>query len=212
MQKLLLMRERSMRISKFRSGEPMMKPPSGAPIAGRTSRLRRSFFTLAASLFALAASLLAFPALAQGSPAPTVDCRTLVERLGKLMAVYRGAAAEALNNQPLDVAMERARKEALAGKKEATITMVGYSSLIYAREGSFPITTVRQVCTFASRNALPLHLVTCAYFNALNPLGEAEAKARAAHKLVAQFEALTEPPAELGEHMNTLKACLPQKE
>jgi hypothetical protein len=171
--------------------------------AGRISRRRRSFLLLAASLASV-------PALAQDA-APTADCRTLVERLGTLMAVYRTSAAEALDNQPLDVAMARARTAALAGKAEATIAMVGYSSLIYAREGRFPITTVRQVCTFAERNALPLHLVTCAYFNTLNPLGEADAKAKAARRLVARFEALTSPPADLAEHMRTLKACLPEK-
>jgi hypothetical protein len=163
----------------------------------------------------LGASLLAAPALAQGrepqaTAASTADCRTLVARLGKLMSVYRDAAADALNNQPLDVAMERARTAALAGKTEATITMVGYSSLIYAREGSFPITTVRQVCTFAARNGLPLHMVTCAYFNALNPLGETEARNSAARKLVVRFESLQAPPPDLAEHMTTLKACLPE--
>ena len=161
-------------------------------------------------MWLLAASLASVPALAQDA-GKTADCRTLLERLGKLMAVYRNDAAEALNNQPLDVAMERARRAALAGKKEATITMVGYSSLIYAREGSFPITMVRQVCTFAERNALPLHVITCAYFNALNPLGEAEAKAKAARKLVTKFETIKEPQADLVEHMGTLKACLPEK-
>lgn len=163
-------------------------------------RRRRFSATLLASLFAA-------PALAQAPGAPPADCRTLVDRLGKLMAIYRAAASEDLKGQDLAVAMERARKEALAGKKEATIVMVGYSSLIYGRENSYPVTTIRQVCTFAERNGLPLHIVTCAYFHQLNPLGETEAKVGATRKLIARFEGLKEPPADLDENMSVLKAC-----
>lgn len=134
-----------------------------------------------------------------------------MERLGKLMSVYRTAATEDLKGQDLVAAMDRARKEALAGKKEATIAMVGYSSLIYGRDSSYPVTTIRQVCTFAERNGLPLHMVTCAYFHVLNPLGETDAKAGAAKKLIARFEGLKEPPADLNENMSVLKACLPSQ-
>lgn len=139
------------------------------------------------------------------------DCRTLLERLNKLMQMYKAAAAEDIKNQPFDKAMDNARKEALAGKKDATIRLVGYTSLIQAREGSYPIHVVRQVCTFAERNGLPLHVATCAYFHTLNPLGEAEPKAAAARKAIARFEASKEPPADLVEHVGVLKACLPPK-
>jgi hypothetical protein len=149
------------------------------------------------------------PAAAPPKPVPVADCGTLLQRLSSLMSVYKTAASEAIQNQPLDKAMERARRDALAGKSEGTLVMIGLSSLVHGREGSFPVTTVRQVCTFAERNKQPLHLATCAYFNALNPLGETDAKAKAARKNIARFEALKEPPAEMAEHVRVLKACIP---
>lgn len=143
--------------------------------------------------------------------APVADCRSLLERLNKLMAIYKQAAAEDLGSQPLDKAMDKARSEALKGNKDATIKLVGYTSLVNAREGSYPIQVVRQVCTFAERNALPLHVTTCAYFHMLNPMGEADAKAAAARKAIARFEAGKEQPSDLAEHVSVLKVCLPTK-
>lgn len=166
----------------------------------------------------LLASVAPFQAASQtASSAPAeslqqgADCRTLLERLNKLMQMYKTAAAEDIRNQPFDKAMDSARKDALAGKKEATIRLVGYTSLAQSREGSYPIPVVRQVCTFAERNGLPLHVATCAYFHTLNPLGEAEPKAEAARKGIVRFEAIKEPPADLAEHVGVLKACLPPK-
>ncbi len=127
------------------------------------------------------------------------------------MQVYKTAAAAGLGEQPLEVAIKKARGEAMAGNREATVRLVGYASLVQSREGTHPLQVVRQVCTFAGRGGLPLHIATCAYFHILNPLGEAEAKAAAARKAIAQFEAGREKPADLAEHLAVLNACLPDR-
>lgn len=219
-----------MAISRFLSGARMTKRASAVRIAGVISGRRLPFWG------ALLTSTLVLPALAQApksdarppsgagatqqaapmpvlpaSPQPVADCRTLLERLNKMMALYKQAAAEDLGGQALDKAMDKARNEALKGNKDATIKLVGYTSLVQAREGSYPIQVVRQVCTFAERNGLPLHVTTCAYFHMLNPMGEADAKASAARKAIARFEAGKEQPSDLAEHIGVLKACLPAK-
>jgi hypothetical protein len=70
--------------------------------------------------------------------------------------------------------------------------------------------------TLAERNNHPLHIATCAYFTALNPLGEREQKRKLVANRIESFELLpakarggTNAPAHLWEDMAFLKTCLP---
>lgn len=112
--------------------------------------------------------------------------------------------------------LEQARARALKGDVQATVTLMGVTLLLYGRKDVFPVTIIRQVCGLAARSSLPIHVVTCAYFNALNPLGDKEEKRRAVAAELARFDALMPavadagmPPAAFKADIDALKACLP---
>lgn len=126
------------------------------------------------------------------------------------------ARAETDKADPAEV-FARARAASLAGDAEATVTMIGVSMLMRSRSDLFSVQIIRQVCTMAARNNHPLHIATCAYFNALNPIGEREEKRKAVDAELARFEALRQqnagkpfPGAPFEADIEALKACLPK--
>lgn len=115
------------------------------------------------------------------------------------------------------MALEQARARAVKGEPQATVTLMGVTLLLYGRRDVFPVTIIRQVCGLAARNSLPIHVVTCAYFNALNPLGDRQEKRRVVAAEFSRFDALVQastPEAatlldRFQADMDALKACLP---
>lgn len=160
-------------------------------------------------------ALLAMPALAQ---APQPDCTGLIKRFDQLIARYVDAGSKAIEKDDPGLAVDRARAEAIKGKAQATVVMIGVPLIMRGRQDVFAVSMVRQVCTFAERNGLLLHVVSCAYFAALNPIGEKSEKRRLVEAELARFDRLqasAEPGggasrAELSEHMDALKVCLPR--
>jgi len=145
-------------------------------------------------------------------PTPAEPCSALPQRLEALMAIYLQAGDEAIAQSEPGPALEAARASALAGDPAATVTMVGVVLAMKSPAERYSISTIRQICTFADRNAFPLHLVTCAYFNALNPIGNREEKRAILERGLARFAALPEALRQaegLDRHAEALAACLP---
>lgn len=154
---------------------------------------------------------------AAAAQTPTPDCEKLLPRFDALIAEYYDAGAKAIETDDPGPAIEKARKLAMGGSAEATVTMIGVGVALRGKKASFPVAMIRQICTFAERNRHPLHVATCAYFNALNPLGDREAKHGAALAEIARFESLdTNPPPgapkpdAYAAHVSALKACVPK--
>jgi hypothetical protein len=140
----------------------------------------------------MTAAMLAGSAHAQ-QPAPIPPpetCQALLTRLDDLFTVYTKAADAAIAKEDPAPALERARKAAQKGDAEATVTMVGITIQMRSRAERYTVPTIRQVCTLADRNGHPLHLVTCAYLNALNPIGNREEKRSAMTRMLARFDGL----------------------
>lgn len=145
------------------------------------------------------------------SPQEPGPCDTIMPRFHRLLDIYveEGGKAIANGEEPAK-ALEAARAQALKGDAKATLPLVGVTLLIYGRRDMFPVAIIRQVCNLAARNALPQHVVACAYFNALNPIGDKDEKRRAVDAEIARFEAgRASAPEELAGHIDALKACLP---
>lgn len=163
----------------------------------------------------LAIAFCAFQGVA-GAQSPVSElqpgaCDTIITRFHRLLDIYveEGGKAIANGEEPAR-ALEAARAQALKGDVKATLPLVGVTLLIYGRRDMFPVAIIRQVCNLAARNALPQHVVACAYFNALNPIGDKDEKRRAVGAEIARFEAgRASAPEELGGHIDALKACLP---
>lgn len=159
--------------------------------------------------------LAAWPLAAQEAPP---ECQGLLKRFHRLLDLYTEAGAKVIaNGEEPAKALEAARARALAGDVQATLPLVGVGLLIYGRRDMFPVAIIRQVCNLAARNALPQHVVSCAYFNALNPIGDKDEKRRAVEAEIARFDKARKAPApgvfaapdELAGHIDALKACLP---
>lgn len=139
-------------------------------------------------------------------------CNGLLGRLNTMLDRYHAAAETAISDgtEPAK-ALDLARAKTLKGDVEATVTMVGIPLLLHGRRDVLRVSMIRQVCTYGTRNALPLHVATCAYLTALNPLGDRDDKRRAVEAEIARFEGLApEKQAEFGPAIATLKACLPR--
>lgn len=162
--------------------------------------------------------MLASSAQAQQQPAPIPpvkeDCTALLTRLDDLFAVYTKAGDAAIAQEDPAPALERARKAAQKGDAEATVTMVGITIQMRARAERYTVPTIRQICTLAERNGLPLHLVTCAYLNALNPIGNREEKRGAMLRMLTRFDGLGDAAREradisaLTAHVAALRHCV----
>ncbi|WP_150287691.1 hypothetical protein [Rhabdaerophilum calidifontis] len=158
--------------------------------------------------------LLATPASAQEAP----DCKGLVARFEALIDLYYAEGVKAVETEDPGPAMDRARKAAIAGQAEATIRMVGIGIVLRGRPAAFTIDMVRQVCTYADRNGHPLHIVSCAYFNALNPLGDKTGKRRLVEIEIERYAlrrgavpmGASGAPERFDADIALLKACLPR--
>lgn len=128
------------------------------------------------------------------------------------MGEYYAAGEMAIEKDDPPVALDKARKLALKGDADATVTMIGVGAALRGRKAPPSVAMIRQVCTFSSKNRHPLHAVSCAYFNALNPIGEREVKRQAALDAVARFDEIAKSnpvPERYRGHIDALKACLP---
>ncbi|CAN1555774.1 hypothetical protein MCEMSEM23_02395 [Rhabdaerophilaceae bacterium] len=151
---------------------------------------------------------------ALGQSATSADCKDLGRRFERLIQLYLDAGSKAIADAgDVSVALERARQKAFAGNLPATVTMTGIALSMRGRADAYSVASVRQICTLADRTRLPLHLATCSYFTALNPLGERKDKRVLVERSIATFEALEQkaPPeaGHLPEDMAFLKTCLP---
>ena len=146
------------------------------------------------------------------------DCQDLLKRFDQLITRYYAAGEKAIETLDPPAALDKAHQEAMKGSAEATVAMVGVGVVLRGKRDLFPVSMIRQVCTFSARNGHALHMTTCAYFNALNPLGNREDKRRAVDFEIERFEkarAAAGSNASLDEftgHIDALKACLPRSE
>jgi hypothetical protein len=160
----------------------------------------------AGRLFAACLSgFLCLPAVAQ---APVLECPGLTTRLEALIERYQALGRQAIEHADPPAALAAARAAAMKGDHAATLTGVGVTLLMRGQSDLFPVSVIRQVCTFGQRNGLPLHIVTCAYFNALNPLGARSEKRKAVEAEIARLEPAGPLEPALAEAMGALKACL----
>ncbi|MCZ8185630.1 MAG: hypothetical protein O9308_04565 [Beijerinckiaceae bacterium] len=180
---------------------------SDSPISGRPQRCSRRLRASLAGFLLLAPQ----PGLAQGQ-----DCAALLGRLGQLLDRYAEPATAAINDgtEPAKV-LDRTRAQVLKGEAAASVTMVGIGLILHGRRDVLPVSLIRQICTFSQRNALPLHVASCAYLSALNPIGDRDEKRRLTEAEIARFETLhgqedSEANGGLAGHVQALKACLPR--
>ena len=186
----------------------------GAPIS---SPLLRFWPRWSARPTALAAALLLSGAGASAQE-QNADCQGLLKRFDQLITRYHAAGEKAIEKLDPPAALEKAHQEALKGSAEATVAMVGVGVVLRGKRDQFPVSMIRQVCTFSARNGHLLHVTTCAYFNALNPLGNREDKRRAVEVELERFDKTRKapasgsfsPPDEFSGHIDALKACLPK--
>jgi hypothetical protein len=150
----------------------------------------------------------------QPAPIPPPEtCKILLNRLDDLIAVYIKAADAAIAKEDPAPALERARKAAQKGDAQATVTMAGITIQMRSRAERYTVPTIRQICTLADRNGLPLHLVTCAYLNALNPIGNREEKRAAMLRMLSRFDELDGAARQqpdiptLAGHVQALRQC-----
>lgn len=208
-----------MLISRRRSGGATRRLSNAAPgVASIFWPPPRLSLRFGARALAVAGLLTAFGA-PLGAQDASADCQGLLKRFHRLLDLYNEEGAKAIaNGEEPAKALEAARAQALKGEAKATIPLVGVTLLIYGRRDMFPVVIIRQVCNLAARNALPLHVVSCAYFNALNPIGDKEEKRQAVEAEIARFDKARKapapgafaPPDEIAGHLDALKACLPK--
>lgn len=136
-------------------------------------------------------------------------------RLGTMLDQYTAPATEAINalGEPNKV-LDQARARLLKGDREASVTMVGVALILHGRRDVLPVSLIRQICTFSQRSPTPLHVASCAYLSALNPLGDRDEKRRLTDAEIGRFETLFgaaegEGNKTLAGHVEALKACLP---
>jgi len=129
-----------------------------------------------------------------------------------LLGEYYAAGERAIEKDDPPVALDKARKLAFKGDAEATVTMIGVAAALRGRKAPPTVAMIRQVCTFSTKNQHPLHAVSCAYFNALNPIGERDVKRQAALVAVARFNEIAKSgavPERYRAYVEALKACVP---
>lgn len=164
-------------------------------------------------VLALLPALITGPIAALAQDVRAADCTDLGRRFERLIAVYVEAGTNAIaETGDIAVALDRARQKALAGDAAATITTTGIALANRSRADLYSVSSVRQICTLAERNKLPLHIATCTYFTALNPLGERAEKRLLVERGLKAFDALPEGqrgPAHFAEDMAFLATCLP---
>lgn len=162
---------------------------------------------------ALLSALIAGPITALAQDVRAADCNDLGRRFERLIAVYIDAGTNAIaETGDIGTALEKARRKALDGDVSATITATGIALANRSKAERYTVASVRQICTLAERNKLPLHIATCAYFTALNPLGVRTEKRLLVERGIKAFEALPEGqrgPAHFAEDMAFLATCLP---
>jgi hypothetical protein len=143
----------------------------------------------------------------------SADCNDLGRRFERLIAIYVDAGTAAIaETGDIGTALEKARQKALAGDLSATITMTGVALANRSRAERYTVASVRQICTLAERTQLALHVTTCTYFTALNPLGERIEKRRLVERGLKAFEALPDGARgapHFSEDMGFLATCLP---
>jgi hypothetical protein len=147
----------------------------------------------------------AAPAFAQD------PCDPIQSQFNGLVERYLDAGRKAIENMDPPEAVTKARDAALRGEHQATLVLVGVPLLMRSRAEMFQLTTLRQICGFAHRNQHPLHIATCAYFNALNPIGEAVLKRQLVEREIERFSALGDRPERdpgLRRAMEVLEACI----
>ncbi len=156
--------------------------------------------------------MVAGPAAAQ---TPGQVCQDMIRRLGLLMDRYAEPATAAINagGEPNDV-LDKARARLLKGETAASVTMVGVGLILHGRRDVLPVSLIRQICTFSQRSTLPIHVASCAFLSALNPLGDRAEKRRLTEVEIERFETLfgredNDRNAGLAGHVQALKACLP---
>lgn len=141
-----------------------------------------------------------------------LPCSGMDKRLDTLIDLYITEAGHQMGKTAPPLALERARRAAIAGDARATITVTGIGLMLRGTLDRITLSTLRQVCGFAEKTKHPLHLVTCAYFNALNPIGNRELKFAAVRKNLSEFQALPADTRDLSEelraHAEALDACL----
>jgi hypothetical protein len=161
---------------------------------------------------------LLFPMLAAHAPllaqdVRSADCSDLGRRFERLIAIYLDAGTAAIaETGDIGAALDKARQRALAGDIPATITMTGIALANRSRAERYTVASVRQICTLAERTQLALHVATCTYFTALNPLGERAEKRRLVERGLKAFSALPEQARgapHFSEDMAFLETCLP---
>ncbi|MGL5446559.1 MAG: hypothetical protein ACRDBL_04540 [Rhabdaerophilum sp.] len=162
---------------------------------------------------ALLSALAVSPFAALGQDVRAADCTDLGRRFERLIAIYLEAGTNAIaETGDIGSALDKARQKALAGDASATITMTGIALANRSKTERYTVASVRQICTLAERNKLPLHVATCTYFTALNPLGERTEKRLLVERGLKAFSALPEGqrgPAHFAEDMAFLSTCLP---
>lgn len=144
-------------------------------------------------------------------PALAADpCEPVEASFKALLERYIDVGKDVITREGHEAAVDNARKRALAGDRMATIAIVGVPLALRSRADLFQLSTLRQVCGFAERNRLALHVATCAYFNAMNPLGNAEEKRAAVEREITRFGELpaTERDTGLSEAMRVLESCI----
>lgn len=163
--------------------------------------------------FALLSALVISPVSVLAQDVRAADCADLGRRFERLIAIYVEAGASAIaESGDISAALEKARARALAGDAPATITLAGIALATRSKAERYTVASVRQICTLAERNKLPVHIATCAYFTALNPLGERAEKRQLVERGLKAFEFLPDGargPAHFSEDMAFLGLCLP---
>jgi hypothetical protein len=157
-----------------------------------------------------------FAGAALAQPASEECQQGLLKRFDRLVQIYIDAGAKAIEHAEPGDALDKARQAAIKGEAAATVTMIGVQLAMRGRQDMFTVAIIRQICTYAERNGLLLHVVSCAYFAALNPLGEREGKRRIVEAELARFDRTRDSSAPggeasramLAEQAEALKACL----
>ncbi|MBN8534699.1 MAG: hypothetical protein J0L51_11495 [Rhizobiales bacterium] len=162
---------------------------------------------------ALLVLLLVFPTPLRAQDVRSADCNDLGRRFERLISIYVDAGTAAIaETGDVGEALDKARQKALAGDLTATVTMTGIALANRSRAERYTVASVRQICTLAERTQLALHVATCTYFTALNPLGERAEKRRLVERGLKAFEALPENARgapHFSQDMTFLATCLP---
>lgn len=139
-------------------------------------------------------------------------CFDIDTRFQSIIKRYSDAGAAAIKTQSPGDVLDASRKAAIAGDVPATVTLLGVTLLFRARTEMFRLSEIRSICGFAEKNRHPLHIVACAYLNALNPIGNREDKRSATERELARLAGMpADAPfrdPELDGHARALESCI----